>query len=43
MSKTQIRRRLEALLDEWLKASRERRVQLVLEKIRLEEALEYAR
>lgn len=40
MDKKQIRRRLDALLDEWTKASPQRRLQLVLEKIRLEEALE---
>ncbi len=37
-----IHRRLDMLLDEWRRADPQRRLQIVLEKIRLEEALEGA-
>lgn len=38
-----LQNRLEALLDRWIKASPDERHSMVLEKIRLEEALEDAR
>lgn len=40
MSEREIRDRLESLVDRWLKASPAERLQLVQEKIRLEEMLE---
>lgn len=42
MSETDIRERLEHLVDRWIKASPSERMQLVQEKIRLEEMLDRA-
>ena len=42
MSENDIRIRLEGLVDRWIKASPAERMQLVHEKIRLEEMLEQA-
>ncbi|HEY8346880.1 MAG TPA: hypothetical protein VIL07_06315 [Symbiobacteriaceae bacterium] len=40
MSEREIRARLESLVDRWLKASPAERLQLIHEKIRLEEMLD---
>jgi hypothetical protein len=40
MSETDIRARIEGLIDRWIKASPEERLVLVHEKIRLEELLD---
>lgn len=43
MSENDIRERLERLIDRWIKASPSERMELVHEKIRLEEMLDQAR